>query len=437
MNWVRVARSLAAECQDWVSHQTRNSQPFMRQAASVAREAASAVAPTIIIIAKDFLPRPQRAHLAPAALGLAIWIGFPSTIALQDMTSMIAGTDTSGARWNTFVEKSVAGSVQAADMPFLDNNTQTGSISGGGVDVPGIGSVAFRGKAAKPDPRPDEARVVRSEKKGRIVQIAPAAPPKAFNAGSVLDRTSSLLRPTLDTNVKLAFYRPKTLGKEIQLATAFQTKRERPKNFGVPTYLAGLVTNDKADILATAYAPPPVEDNLSGSPFDLLLNEEPAAGRFVPPLGKGDHAWMKTPLPASVFSEPEQKCLANAVYFEARGESLRGQAAVAQVVLNRVRNPTYPNTICGVVYQNDSWRNRCQFSFACDGIKDRVLSPSHYRQAKDVALAVTAGKIFLPEVGSATHYYAQYVSPGWARAMKKMTTIGLHIFYRTRNGGWS
>ena len=106
-------------------------------------------------------------------------------------------------------------------------------------------------------------------------------------------------------------------------------------------------------------------------------------------------------------------------------------------MLNRVRNPTYPKTICGVVYQNDSWFNRCQFSFACDGRKDVITSQSNYRKAKDIAMAVTAGKIFIPEVGSSTHYYAQYVSPGWARAMNKMTKIGLHIFYRTKNGGWS
>ena len=129
--------------------------------------------------------------------------------------------------------------------------------------------------------------------------------------------------------------------------------------------------------------------------------------------------------------------LANAIYFEARGESAKGQAAVAQVVLNRVRNPAYPNTICGVVYQNDNWRNRCQFSFACDGKKDRITSPSHYKTAEEIAMAVTAGKIFIPEIGSSTHYYAQYVRPGWARTMQKMTKIGLHIFYRTYGGGWS
>jgi spore germination cell wall hydrolase CwlJ-like protein len=87
-----------------------------------------------------------------------------------------------------------------------------------------------------------------------------------------------------------------------------------------------------------------------------------------------------------------------------------------------------------VVYQNDSWFNRCQFSFACDGKADVIASPANYRKAEEIAMAVTAGKIFIPEVGSSTH---QYVGPGWARAMNRMTKIGLHIFYRTKNGGWS
>jgi len=102
-----------------------------------------------------------------------------------------------------------------------------------------------------------------------------------------------------------------------------------------------------------------------------------------------------------------------------------------------VRNPAYPKSICGVVYQNDNWLNRCQFSFACDGRKKRIDDPASYKTAQEVAMAVTAGKIFIPEVGSSTHYYAQYVHPAWARAMHKMTKIGLHIFYRTYGGGWS
>ena len=121
-----------------------------------------------------------------------------------------------------------------------------------------------------------------------------------------------------------------------------------------------------------------------------------------------------------MFSEAEQKCLTSGIYFESRGESVKGQAAVAQVILNRVRNPAYPDTICAVVYQNKGWYNRCQFSFACDRIPDIVWSRSHWQTAKEVALAVTAGKIWLPEVGSATHYHATYVKPDWGPTMKRV-----------------
>ncbi len=383
------------------------------------------------------LPRllPRLALLPALVMGTAIWLGFPTSVAYQDMASMVSGSEAGKARWNGYVEKAVAGSVHAAELPFVDAGISTGSISGSGVSAPGIGAVALRGKAGAAA-TPDEARINRGDKQGRIVNVAPVAPPKYFNAGSILERTSMMLRPAMGPELKMAFAKTDIKGKEVEIATAFYVKKEKKADPAVPAYLADLVTNDKADILATAYAPPK-PDYARASPFEALLNDEPDDGRFIPPLGEGDHAWLQSPLPASVFSKAEQQCLANAIYFEARGESTRGQAAVAQVVLNRVRNPTYPKTICGVVYQNDSWFNRCQFSFACDGIKDRIDSPWHYQRAEEIAMAVTAGKIFIPEVGSATHYYAQYVSPGWARAMKKMTKIGLHIFYRTYGGGWS
>lgn len=350
---------------------------------------------------------------------------------------MVSGMETETARWGSYVEKAVAGSVHAAEMPFLDTDTKTGSISGSGVTAPGIGTIAFRGKGSVSD-SPDEVRVQRSEKKGRIMKVAPVAPPKAFNAGSVVERTSMLLRPAFDEEIKMAFAKPDIKGREIAIATAFYVKDEQKTSSGVPAMLAELVTNDRADVLATAYAPPE-PDYAKASPFASLLKDEsdPFGGRFVPPLAKGDHKWMSQPLPASVFTSAEQTCLANAIYFEARSESLKGQAAVAQVVLNRVRNPAYPNNICGVVYQNDSWYNRCQFSFACDGKKDRITDGQSYEVAKEIAMAVTAGKIFIPEIGSSTHYYATYVRPGWARSMQKMKKIGLHIFYRTYNGGWS
>jgi spore germination cell wall hydrolase CwlJ-like protein len=375
--------------------------------------------------------------VSPLCIGLGIWVGFPTVTAYQDMASMVSGQETATARWSGFLEKSVAGSVHAAEMPFVDAGLKTGSLSGAGFEAPGIGAVALKGGPAGNDV-PDEARIARAEKRGRLMKVAPVAPPKSFNAGSIFERTSSLLRPGLgDGEVVMAFAKPEIAGKEIQIAAAFHIKEEPKADRLLSPQLASLVTSDKADILATAYAPAE-PDYAKASPFETLLRgEDPNDGRFIPPVLEGDHAWMKQPLPPVVFSKKEQTCLATAIYFEARGENVRGQAAVAQVILNRVRNPTYPDTVCGVVYQNASWRNACQFSFACDGIKDRITSRRHYETAEEIALAVTAGKIFIPEVGSSTHYHATYVKPRWSRTMEKMKKIGLHIFYRTHGGGWS
>ncbi|BCG74692.1 ATP-binding protein [Mesorhizobium sp. 113-1-2] len=378
----------------------------------------------------------KRNFVSPFIIGLGIWIGFPTVAAYQDMTSLVSGLESPTARWNSYVERSVAGSTHAAEMPFIDSDV-TGSISGSGIHLAGVGNVSFRGKGGKVSGSPDEDRVVRADKKGRIVQVSPVAPPKNFNAGSIFQRTSSLMRPSMDGGLKMAFAKPQIKGKEIQIAAEFHAREDKKPDPGVPAMLAALVNNDHPDVLATAYAQSE-PDYAKASPFEALLqDEQPNSGRFIPPMAKGDHWWIQNPLPASVFSKPEQKCLANGIYFEARSESVRGQAAVAQVILNRVRNPAYPNSICGVVYQNDSWFNRCQFSFACDGRKKRIDDPAAYKTAQDIAMAVTAGKIFIPEVGSSTHYYAQYVHPGWARTMQKMTKIGLHIFYRTYGGGWS
>jgi spore germination cell wall hydrolase CwlJ-like protein len=378
------------------------------------------------------------ASVRPLVIGLGIWLTFPTAVAYQDMASMVSGIEQASSRWNGYVEKAAAGSVHAAEMPFVDAGMSTGSISGSGLQAAGLGTVAFRGKGVAADAGPDEDRVNRADKRRRIVNVVPVAPPRMFNAGSILERTSMILRPSMEPEVKMAFATPQIKGKEIQIATAFYPAKAKPEADPlIPPALAELINNDRPDVLATAYAP--TEPNYAkASPFESLLKDGDAqTGRFIPPVARGDHDWMSTPLPASVFSAAEQKCLATGIYFEARGENLRGQAAVGQVILNRVRNPTYPKSICGVVYQNDGWFNRCQFSFACDGIPDRITNPAAYGMAKDVALAVTSGKIFIPEVGSATHYHATYVQPRWARTMEKMKKIGLHIFYRTYGGGWS
>jgi spore germination cell wall hydrolase CwlJ-like protein len=125
----------------------------------------------------------------------------------------------------------------------------------------------------------------------------------------------------------------------------------------------------------------------------------------------------------------EENCLARAVYFEARSESELGQIAVAKVVLNRVKDPEYPNTICGVVYQGSGRRNSCQFSFACDGLPDDVKSASSWAQAKQVAKKTIAGDAKVAALTTATNYHADYVKPKWAKSMKRLVKIGRHIFY--------
>jgi hypothetical protein len=131
-----------------------------------------------------------------------------------------------------------------------------------------------------------------------------------------------------------------------------------------------------------------------------------------------------------------EKCLADAVYFEARGEPLRGQMAVAQVVMNRVFSGFYPNNVCGVVYQNANRHLRCQFTFACEG-KDlsRIQEVDMWEQAKRIAHDMLDGKIWLTEVGHATHYHAYWVHPSWVHEMKKMYSLGVHTFYRPRAWG--
>jgi spore germination cell wall hydrolase CwlJ-like protein len=138
--------------------------------------------------------------------------------------------------------------------------------------------------------------------------------------------------------------------------------------------------------------------------------------------------------PMAGLSDRELWCLATAIYFEARGESYRGQVAVAQVVLNRVKDHRYPNTICGVVFQNQNRRNACQFSFACDGIPETITERRPWDQAEDIAGKVTRGELYLTEVGEATHYHATYVRPAWAPRMTKVTQIGLHVFYKFKRG---
>jgi spore germination cell wall hydrolase CwlJ-like protein len=128
------------------------------------------------------------------------------------------------------------------------------------------------------------------------------------------------------------------------------------------------------------------------------------------------------------------ECLASAVYYEAGQESDDGQRAVAQVVLNRVRHPAFPASVCSVVYQGSTRPTGCQFTFTCDGSLYRQAEASGWKRAWRVAAAALSGYVHSP-VGWATHYHANYVVPYWAPTLAKNAIIGAHIFYRWA-GGW-
>ena len=127
-------------------------------------------------------------------------------------------------------------------------------------------------------------------------------------------------------------------------------------------------------------------------------------------------------------------CLTAAVYYEAAVEPIEGQRAVAQVVLNRLRHPAFPKTVCGVVFQGSDRGTGCQFTFTCDGSLARVPSAEGWARARKVAEEALDGKVYKP-VGYATHYHTDWVVPYWSATLTKVANVGAHIFYRWE-GGW-
>ncbi len=125
------------------------------------------------------------------------------------------------------------------------------------------------------------------------------------------------------------------------------------------------------------------------------------------------------------------ECLTAAVYYEARSEAVDGQRAVAQVVLNRVRDRAFPHSVCGVVYQGSNRRTGCQFSFTCDGSMAYRRDPSSWERARAVAEAALAGSVYAP-VGAATFYHTSAILPWWASSLARIGSVGAHIFYRWR-----
>jgi spore germination cell wall hydrolase CwlJ-like protein len=125
----------------------------------------------------------------------------------------------------------------------------------------------------------------------------------------------------------------------------------------------------------------------------------------------------------------EWRCLAEALYFEARGETVKGQFAVAEVILNRVESQRFPSSACGVIHQGTGKKYQCQFTYTCDGHKEVIREQQAYERVAKVARAALDGRA--PDLTEgATHYHTRAVNPAWARTYTKTAEIGFHIFYR-------
>jgi len=217
-------------------------------------------------------------------------------------------------------------------------------------------------------------------------------------------------------------------------AHAGRTVEGQPQTIPLPPpHPVGFDAQDHFPGAALLYVDEQKDLPVSGATGTVALPEAPVQASGV----EGDASIRPAPpfvLRGSMLDKARAvQCLTTAIYYEAATEPDDGQAAVAQVILNRVRHPTFPATVCGVVYQG-SERRGCQFSFACDGSLARAPMQGAWDRARRVAARALAGHVFAP-VGMATHYHTYAVTPGWNRSLVMTGMFGAHLFHRWK-GYW-
>jgi spore germination cell wall hydrolase CwlJ-like protein len=436
---------------------------------------------------------PKGARFASFGIGLCIFALMPRETGYQDIASLLARQPGVAERWQKQVF-SAASSIQLATYSFsrpigtsAPQSTMIRLASLDGRDV--TGSITHNPALQAPAryQASDFPRVDRSMKGDRLATVTPApasetpAPPArqdpATSNSSVFGAKTAALpqamspesAAALDPELQEALRAPplpqyvnppkagdNALSFAAQPLTApKQAKIAAPPRdpFSVKTAslffgsssLGGNVESIESwqpgaePLIVMADPDMKVTASLSPSSEDMARDIE--SGESVAPKGEvnADNQRAKSPAERLALDDKSraksEKCLAEAVYFESRGEAVRGQIAVAQVVMNRVFSGKYPDTVCGVVYQNKYRHLACQFTFACDNNPDVIREPEMWERAKKISKAMLDGQIWLPEVGKSTHYHAYWVRPSWVAEMKKMYKFGVHTFYRPRAWG--
>ena len=440
-----------------------------------------------------FRNQPKGARFASFGLGLCVFALMPTEIGYQDIASLLARQPGVAERWQKRVFS--AGGIHVATFSFgrpigtASPQTATyrlASLDNQGIDI--TGSVT-RNPVQVPPPRyqaADFPQVDRTMKGDRLAVMPPeiAAPlehaptledPSTSNASVAGQKTAAaapLTEPApLDPELQAALRAPPL--PQFDMAMSLETGRLDDKsldhlksaaaaalpprdNFSFKTsslFFGGSMGSPenierwRPGEAPVVMVPDPVPDPdlkiMASLPVDADGPvKADGMGVSVAPKGEvnSDNQRAKTPAARlGLFDDKSraksEKCLAEVVYFEARGEAVRGQIAVAQVVLNRAFSGKYPDTVCGVVYQNKHRHLACQFTFACDNNADVIREPDMWDRAQKIAKAMLDGQLWLPEVDRSTHYHAYWVRPSWVSEMKKMYKFGVHTFYRPRNWG--
>jgi spore germination cell wall hydrolase CwlJ-like protein len=440
---------------------------------------------------------PKDARLAFFGLGLCGFALTPTEIGYQDIASLLARQPGVAERWQSRVF-SAANTIQVATYSFgrpigtfapQTANVRLARLDNQGIDI--TGSVT-RNPIAQAPPRyqaADFPKVDRTLKGDRLVVAPPEPAPLASTAPAREDPATSNAsvrgaktadaglpggRAPLDPELAEALSAPPLPQYDVSMSLEAQPLddlKTAPDAVAIPldpgrSHDGFSVKTARLFFGSTSLGAPaegmerwqpgeePVvvmPDTAADPDMKVMASlpttaDEPAAaagsGESIAAKGEvnSDNQRAKTPAERlGLFDEKarakSEKCLAEAVYFEARGEAVRGQIAVAQVVMNRAFSGFYPNTVCGVVYQNKHRHLACQFTFACDNVADVVREPDMWDRAKRIAKAMLDGQLWLPEVGKSTHYHAYWVHPSWVSEMKKMYKFGVHTFYRPRAWG--
>jgi spore germination cell wall hydrolase CwlJ-like protein len=441
--------------------------------------------------------RPKGARFASFGLCLCLFAAMPTEVGYQDIASLLARQPGVAERWQKRVF-SAASTIQLATYSFArpigtsapnPANYMLASLDNKAVGITGSVSRNPIAQAPARYQASDFPKVDRTLKGDRlvIVPLRPSAPAKAApatedpsnaNASVVGAKTAAALSPIertpLDPELQEALSAPPlahydhSLPPESpprgELNGAPDASRDRLQaahvrdGFSMKTASLFFGSSSLGGAAESIERWQPGEEPLIVLPggtadpdMKVVGSLPPAAdqssnaaeiGESVAAKGEvnSDNQRAKTPAERLGLLDEKsrarsEKCLAEAVYFEARGEAVRGQIAVAQVVMNRTFSGFYPNTVCGVVYQNKHRHYACQFTFACDNVADVVRERDMWERARKIAKAMLDGQLWLPEVGKSTHYHAYWVHPSWVSEMKKMYKFGVHTFYRPRAWG--